>query len=326
MKVRKKSGQAGYVLLALMLAVTMILIALSIAAPRIAQRIKREKEEELYHRGMDYATAIKRFVHKSGGRYPLSVEQLEDTNHIRFLRKRYKDPMTGEDNWRLVHFGEAEIKVPTTQMGGLQTTNNPGLGGGTNSGLGGNRTSGLGGNTNSGLGGNTNSGFGGGTTSGLGGNTTSGFGGGTTSGLGSNTTSGFGGGTTSGLGSQSGGGVGQNGQLGSLNTSNIGNGIGNGQGIGGGQIIGVASTSKKQGIKEFNDKDHYNDWFFVYDLRLEQSGGTGTTVAAPRAGLSDTSGQAGQQAQPGGSSFGSNPQPGAQQPVGTPTPAPSIPN
>src|SRR5215475_8186758 len=128
--VRRKSGQEGYVLLALMLAVTMILIALSIEAPRIAQQIKREKEEELYHRGMDYATAIKRFVHKSGGRYPLSVEQLEDTNHIRFLRKRYKDPMTGEDNWRLVRFGEAEIKVPAPPAGSLQTTN-PGLGGGT---------------------------------------------------------------------------------------------------------------------------------------------------------------------------------------------------
>ena len=67
----------------------------------------------------------------------------------------------------------------------------------------------------------------------------------------------------------------QHGQLGSLTTSNIGNG----QTVGGGQIIGVASVNKGQGIKEFNDKDHYNDWFFVYDLRLEQSGGTGVAVA-----------------------------------------------
>src|SRR5215472_6679363 len=127
---RTKSGQSGYALLALMLAVTLILIALSIEAPRIAQQIKRDKEEELVHRGMDYATAIKRFVHKNGGRYPLSIEQLEDTNHIRFLRKRYKDPMTGEDNWRLVRFGEAQIKIPPPPAGSLQTTN-PGLGGST---------------------------------------------------------------------------------------------------------------------------------------------------------------------------------------------------
>src|SRR5437899_6663766 len=91
---RSRSAQSGYVLLALMLAVTLILIALSVEAPRIAQQIKREKEEELVHRGKDYATAIKRFVHKNGGRFPVSVEQLEDTNHVRYLRKRYKDPMT----------------------------------------------------------------------------------------------------------------------------------------------------------------------------------------------------------------------------------------
>ena len=110
--IRSRSGQSGYVLLAVMLAVTLILIALSVEAPRIAQQIKREKEEELVHRGKDYATAIKRFVHKNGGRYPLSVEQLEDTNHIRFLRKKYKDPMTGESDWKMVHFGEAQINIP----------------------------------------------------------------------------------------------------------------------------------------------------------------------------------------------------------------------
>src|SRR5438309_2859621 len=133
-----RSGESGYVLLAVMLAVTLILVAMSIELPRIAQQIKREKEEELVHRGKDYATAVKRFVHKNGGRYPLSVEQLEDTNHIRFLRKRYKDPTTGQSEWRMVHFGEAEIKIPAPNPGlnpsgnpGLQGSGNPGLGGGT---------------------------------------------------------------------------------------------------------------------------------------------------------------------------------------------------
>src|SRR5579871_5089451 len=126
--VRSNSAQSGYVLLAVMLAMTIILIALSIEAPRIAQQIKREKEEELVHRGKDYATAVKRFVHKNGGRYPTSVEQLENTNHIRFLRKKYVDPMTGDSDWKMVHVGEAEIKIPAP---------NPGLsgGGGTNPGL-----------------------------------------------------------------------------------------------------------------------------------------------------------------------------------------------
>src|SRR5579871_4805967 len=125
--VRSNSAQSGYVLLAVMLAMTIILIALSIEAPRIAQQIKRQKEEELVHRGKDYATAVKRFVHKNGGRFPLSIEQLEDTNHVRFLRKRYKDPMTGESDWHLVHLGEAQVTIPAPNPGLNGSTQNPGL-------------------------------------------------------------------------------------------------------------------------------------------------------------------------------------------------------
>lgn len=265
---RSRSGQSGYVLLALMLAVTLILIALSVEAPRIAQQIKREKEEELVHRGKDYATAIKRFVHKNGGRYPVSIEQLEDTNHVRYLRKRYKDPMTGEDNWRMVHFGEAIVNIPTP---------NPGLSGSTNPAAG-----------------NT-----------LGGTVVA-------TGPAQNPA-----GTAQNPGSPQLGPAqpqpGNTGQLGSLNTSNIGNG----QTVGGGQIIGVASVDKGQGIKEFNDKDHYNDWFFVYDLRLEQSGGTGVAVASPRAGSGATGAT--------GATGTQNPASGTGQPSPTGTPAPTPP-
>lgn len=255
---RRQSGEKGYVLLGVMLAFTLMLIAMAAAAPRIAQQIRREREEELVHIGKDYATAIKRFVRKNGGRYPTSIAQLEDTNHIRFLRKQYKDPTTGENIWRLVRFGDAEIKIPAPNPGLNPNTNNPGLGGGTA------------GSTNQ----NTQP----------------------------NTTAGLNPPAAQAQGNQ--GNTGS--PLGSLQTSNIGNG----QQVGGGVIIGIASVNKAQSIKEFNDKDHYNDWFFVYDLRLEQAGGTGVTIAAPRAGAATDSGQGQQQ---GG------PQP---MPAGTPPPAP----
>src|ERR1700739_3828821 len=128
--IRPHPRESGYVLLALMLTMTLILVALSIEAPRIAQQIKREREEELVHRGKDYATAVKRFVHKNGGRDTVSVEQLEDTNHVRFLRKKYKDPITGEADWKMVHIGEAQINIPTPK--GIAGTNNPGLSSNTN--------------------------------------------------------------------------------------------------------------------------------------------------------------------------------------------------
>jgi type II secretory pathway pseudopilin PulG len=277
---RTRSEESGYVLLAVMLTLTLMLIAMSIAAPRIVQQIKRDKEEELIHRGKDYATAVKRFVHKSGGRYPTSIEQLQDTNHIRFLRKKYVDPMTGESDWKMVHVGEAQIKIPAP---------NPGLSGpgGTNPGL-----------------------------FGTGGNQP----GTSPSGAGTNPPAT----QPSGIASTLGGGQAQTppggtNQLGSLTTTNIGTG----QTFGGGQIIGVASVNKGQAIKEFNDKDHYDEWYFVYDLRLEQSGGSGITIAEPR-GAGSASGSA---AGSGGSPAGSAPQnpPSGAQPAPPPAP-PQVPN
>jgi type II secretory pathway pseudopilin PulG len=248
-----KSREKGYVLLGLLLAMTLMLIAMAAAAPRIAQQIRRQREEDLVHIGIDYATAVKRFVHKNGGRYPTSIEQLENTNRIRFLRKQYKDPTTGENNWRLVHVGEAEIKIPQPSPGLNPNTTNPGLGGGPRPPTGAPPTGIAGLNP----------------------------------------------------GAQASPAATNPGSLGSLQTSNIGNG----QTAGGGMFIGIASVNKAESIKEFNDKDHYNDWFFVYDLRLEQAGGTGVTIAAPRAGAADS---------------GSSGQPGSPQPapVGAPAPTP----
>jgi len=261
-------SEKGYMLLAVMIMVTLILIALSAGAPRIAQQIQREKEEELVNRGKEYARAVKKFYHKQGT-YPTSIDQLMDTNHIRFLRKKYKDPITGEDEWHLVHAGEAEIKIPQNNNPGLQGSGNPGIQGSTFTGGGQPAPTGTPAaqNQNSLSSGPTGLSSGGGGLSG--------------------------GGTLQ-------GGTQQGGNLGSLKTSNIGSG----PTIGGGAIIGVASTSKKSGIKEFNDTSQYNEWLFVFDPRLEQasagavgaaggvvaSANAGIAVAAPRAGGSAGSG------------------------------------
>src|SRR5690242_6009524 len=106
-----KRNEKGYLLLSVMLLITVILIMLAAEAPRVAQQIKRAKEEELVSRGKEYAIAVRKYVHKIGN-YPTSLEQLADTNHIRFLRKRYPYPMTGKTDWKLIHVGEAEIKIP----------------------------------------------------------------------------------------------------------------------------------------------------------------------------------------------------------------------
>src|SRR5439155_19098498 len=37
----------------------------------------------------------------------------------------------------------------------------------------------------------------------------------------------------------------------------------------GGPIVGVSSNRTDESIKELNGKDHYNEWEFVYDPRLD---------------------------------------------------------
>jgi type II secretory pathway pseudopilin PulG len=257
----RSRSQAGYFLLSVMLLVTVMLIFLAAELPRVTQQIQRAREEELVNRGMEYAKAVKKYRRKMGN-FPNSIDQLMDTNHIRFLRKRYKDPMTGEDDWKIVHLGEAEIQLPKGNNPGLAGSGDPGLKGGT-----------LGGGPNPNP---------------------------------SPTPDG-----RTGLNPSSGN---QGGNLGSLQVSNPGGG----QTLGGPGMIGVVSTSKKSGIKEFHDSNRYDEWLFVYDPRLEQAagangGGTaGITVAAPRAGGGGGGGSS-------GGAVGSGPAPGTfNQPPGNP--------
>ena len=121
----QEKNEHGYVLLMLLFFLTLLVIALAASVPYAKVAIKRDKEEELIHRGTQYARAIGRY-YKRFGRYPASIEQLENTNNMRFLRKRYKDPMTGKDDWTVIHFGEAQLR--TSGLNAPGTSNQTGLG------------------------------------------------------------------------------------------------------------------------------------------------------------------------------------------------------
>src|SRR5271170_3730191 len=108
--VQGTNAEAGYILIAVLFLVALILLSLAIAAPKVAQSIQRDRELELVHRGEQYKRAIKLYYRKFGA-YPSSIDQLINTNQIRFLRKRYTDPMTGKDDWKIIHFGEAHVKT-----------------------------------------------------------------------------------------------------------------------------------------------------------------------------------------------------------------------
>ena len=239
----------------IMFLMVLLIVGMLAAAPAIKTEIQRDREEEMIHRGAQYSRAIKKYF-KKFGRYPGTIEQLENTNNLRFLRKQYKDPMSPDGKWKLLHVGDVKI-------GATSNFGTPVSAMGTQGGAGGNLgqpagQSAFGGS--SGTLGGPGSSFGG-AAGGLGGA------GGTIGGLGA--MGGSSPSTAGATGTQTspGGAVGsQTSTTGSISM------ISSTNAIGGGVIIGVASRSEKEGLHEFNEKTHYNEWFFFYDPTMDRGG------------------------------------------------------
>jgi type II secretory pathway pseudopilin PulG len=89
-----RNAQAGYAMAVLLVGIAVMSILLSVAMPVWHQQVQREKEAELIFRGEQYAHAIVLFQHKYGATLPPNIDVLIDQ---KFLRKKYKDPITGGD-------------------------------------------------------------------------------------------------------------------------------------------------------------------------------------------------------------------------------------
>jgi len=104
-----KKHESGWALLFVFMLAASVAIMLYMELPRVAFESQRAKEQLLIDRGEQYSIAVRRYYTKLG-KYPAKMEDLEDTNGRHYLRHRYKDPMTGKDDWRIVHIG------PTGQL------------------------------------------------------------------------------------------------------------------------------------------------------------------------------------------------------------------
>jgi type II secretory pathway pseudopilin PulG len=290
---RSSQGEEGYILITLILFVALLAIAMTAMAPVITQQIKRDREEELIHRGVQYSRAIQHYV-KKFSRYPTKIEDLENTNNVRFLRKRYKDPITGKD-FKLLHLGEVQASfgpgiAGATSVASMAATSQAG-GAFGNSGFGNN--SAFGGSNF----GNSGSTFGGG-------NSGSSFGGSSFGSFGSSGNSPQSSGSNPNQANQ-----GKNtgtdassadqpvsGQSGVTDS-------GNNKVFGGGPIVGVASISKEKSIRVFNKKNHYNEWQFIYNPSSD-TGGLLTTPNQPGLQSAGAGMQQGMQGQTGTQSSG----------------------
>jgi type II secretory pathway pseudopilin PulG len=336
---RRQEGrpqEEGYVLLTLLLGVALMAIfALGVIIP-IKFENQRDQEQEMIHRGVQYSRAIRSY-YKKFGRYPTKLEDLDNTNNLRYLRKHYKDPLNKNQDFRLLHYGEQGVTLgggfsigggsipgatPAGSPSGLNGSGSsssgfggPGFGGSSGFGSSGSGNSGVNSNgvfsQSSGLGGSSNSGFGANS------NNASGANGGSAN----QTTVPDGSQTTSPSDDSGSGKIGANGASDSASSTQL---------VSGGPIVGVASISKKTTIREFNHKKKYNEWQFVYDPTLDR-GGLITTPYQP--GLTQGAAiQPNLNGQPPGSttgssfgnssgssfgqssSFGNNPNPGGSSP------------
>lgn len=230
-----RRAEGGYILLILMLFLALLAIAATALAPTLAFQTQRDREEELIHRAVQYPRAIRSYV-KKFGRYPTRLEDLESTNNLRFLRRRYKDPITGKD-FKLLHLGEVKMTLA------------PGIPGASPAGL---NPAGI----------NPGSGPAGAGLAGAGlaaaGQALQGIAQGQAAASGSVTPQ------------KSGADDSDSDSKSDSDTSQTG-GF-SGPVFGGGPIVGVASTSKDKTIREFHDLKRYDKWQFIYDPSTDRGG------------------------------------------------------
>jgi hypothetical protein len=111
----RRRKDSGFALLLVFLMASMIAISLYMEIPRVAFQAERQKEQLLIEHGEQYKRAIGLFLRTNKNtRWPASIEELESYNNHRSLRKRYIDPMTGKDEWRLIHIQNGVLQDSVT--------------------------------------------------------------------------------------------------------------------------------------------------------------------------------------------------------------------
>src|SRR6266576_1922620 len=113
---RRRNGEGGYILVTLMLFVALMVMALAAVLPELTFQMKRDREEEMVHRGVQYSRAVRAYYRKFGG-YPPNIDVLESSNNLHFLRKRYKDPVTGQD-FKFLHVTDVKLSFGGGIAGG----------------------------------------------------------------------------------------------------------------------------------------------------------------------------------------------------------------
>lgn len=101
-RVRRSRGEAGFTLLALVVAIAVVNIALGVAVTRWSFTMKRHREAELIWRGEKYAQALSCYQQAQGAP-PTRLEELVEE---RCIRRLYEDPMSESGEWRVLRVAD----------------------------------------------------------------------------------------------------------------------------------------------------------------------------------------------------------------------------
>jgi type II secretory pathway pseudopilin PulG len=112
-----RRGELGYAMAALLVMLAIMAVLMTVAMPVWRHEAQREKEEEMVWRGMQYARAINAYQKKMRA-FPPNLDVLVEG---RYLRKKYKDPLTKDGEWQLIPAAAAgqQQGTPTGGIGGV---------------------------------------------------------------------------------------------------------------------------------------------------------------------------------------------------------------
>ncbi len=105
-----QQNQKGYVLLTLLLFMALLIIAAGTAASSLAFTIRRDREEELIHRGVQYTRAIREFTRKTG-RFPVrlrnSTARKDAVSCVNITKTPSRDKTSNLSTWLMSSSAES---------------------------------------------------------------------------------------------------------------------------------------------------------------------------------------------------------------------------
>ena len=114
-------SERGYAMAALLIALSIMAVMMTMVLPAWQTMARREREAELIFRAGQYAKAIERYQ-RARGAFPPSIDVLV---RERFLRKKYTDPMVADGEFQVIRVGQpipGQMTPPAVPGAGLPPT------------------------------------------------------------------------------------------------------------------------------------------------------------------------------------------------------------